>query len=93
MALMEDRWIETQSALCCTVFLGVYFTCLQMLEYLQAPFSISDGVYGRTFYVATGFHGLHVIIGTAFIAVIIYRHIQWHFTAGHHFGFEARAWY
>jgi cytochrome c oxidase subunit 3 len=61
------------------------------MEYVMARFSMADGVYGRTFFVATGFHGLHVIIGTTFIAVIIYRHAGHHFTATHHFGFEARA--
>lgn len=74
-----------------TVGLGVYFTALQAMEYLIASFRMRDGVYGRTFYVATGFHGLHVIIGTTFIAVILYRNMFLHFSRGHHFGFEARA--
>ena len=74
-----------------TVGLGIYFTALQGIEYIIASFRMRDGVYGRTFYVATGFHGLHVIIGTTFIAVRLYRKITLHFTRGHHFGFEARA--
>ena len=90
---MEDRWLEAHISLCVTVALGAYFTGLQAIEYLIASFSMRDGVYGRTFYVATGFHGLHVIIGTTFIAVILYRNMFLHFSAGHHFGFEARAWY
>ena len=90
---MEDRWLEAHVSLCVTVALGAYFTGLQAIEYLIASFTISDGVYGRTFYVATGFHGLHVIIGTTFIAVILYRNMFLHFSAGHHFGFEASAWY
>jgi len=61
------------------------------MEYAMSSFSIADRVYGRTFFVATGFHGLHVLIGTTFIAVILYRHTFFHFTSGHHFGFEARA--
>ena len=93
IALMEDRWLEAHISLCVTVALGAYFTGLQAIEYLIASFSMRDGVYGRTFYVATGFHGLHVIIGTTFIAVILYRNMFLHFSAGHHFGFEARAWY
>ena len=93
MALIEDRWMEAHASLCVTVGLGVYFTALQAMEYLMASFAMSDGVYGSTFYVATGFHGLHVIIGTTFIAVILYRNLFLHFSAGHHFGFEASAWY
>jgi cytochrome c oxidase subunit 3 len=58
----------------CTVILGFYFTALQALEYHEASFSISDAVYGSTFFVATGFHGLHVIIGTVFLAVCLVRH-------------------
>jgi len=58
-----------------------------------APFTLADGVYGRTFYLATGFHGLHVLIGTTFIRVMLYRNHFFHFTGDHHFGFEARAWY
>jgi len=91
IALMEDRWLEAHMSLCVTVGLGIYFTALQAMEYMIARFRISDGVYGRTFYVATGFHGLHVIIGTTFIAVILYRNMHLHFSRGHHFGFEARA--
>ena len=91
MALIEGLWLEAHSSLCITVGLGGYFTALQAMEYLMASFTISDGVYGRVFYVATGFHGLHVIIGTTFIAIILYRNIFLHFSSGHHFGFEARA--
>jgi len=91
MALIEDKWIEAHLSLVVTVSLGVYFTLLQGLEYVISSFSLADGVYGSTFFVATGFHGLHVIIGTTFIAVIIYRNFFFHFTKNHHFGFEARA--
>lgn len=83
--------MEAHISLCVTVGLGIYFTALQAMEYLIARFRMRDGVYGRTFYVATGFHGLHVIIGTTFIAVILYRNMFIHFSRGHHFGFEARA--
>uniref|UniRef100_A0AAU6QG20 Cytochrome c oxidase subunit 3 n=1 Tax=Prionospio multibranchiata TaxID=3050093 RepID=A0AAU6QG20_9ANNE len=76
-----------------TILLGMYFTLLQAFEYFEAPFTIADSVYGSTFFVATGFHGLHVIIGTAFLAVCFFRHISWQFSTGHHFGFEAAAWY
>nr|YP_009236175.1 cytochrome c oxidase subunit III [Campylorhynchus brunneicapillus]AMF83746.1 cytochrome c oxidase subunit III [Campylorhynchus brunneicapillus] len=80
-------------ALTLTVLLGFYFTGLQAMEYYEAPFSIADGVYGSTFFVATGFHGLHVIIGSIFLLVCLLRLIKYHFTSNHHFGFEAAAWY
>ena len=62
-----------------------------MFEYLEATFTISDGVYGSTFYMATGFHGFHVIIGTIFLTVCFFRLVNNHFTKRHHFGFEAAA--
>lgn len=76
-----------------TVFLAVIFTCLQAYEYLEASFNIADGIYGSTFYMATGFHGFHVIVGTLFLTVCLVRLIKYHFTTIHHFGFEAAAWY
>lgn len=76
-----------------TIFLAVFFTAFQVLEYLEAPFSISDSVYGSAFFMATGFHGFHVFIGTLFITVCLVRHLRGHFTKQHHFGFEAAAWY
>jgi len=74
-----------------TLFLALTFTALQAYEYIEATFSISDGIYGSTFFMATGFHGFHVIVGTAFIAVCTVRLIKNHFTKKHHFGFEAAA--
>lgn len=76
-----------------TICLAVAFTYLQWVEYTEASFSISDGIYGSTFYMATGFHGFHVIIGTIFILVCLIRVYYYHFTKEHHFGFEAAAWY
>nr|DBA44326.1 TPA_asm: cytochrome c oxidase subunit III [Depressigyra globulus] len=76
-----------------TVLLGVYFTYLQAGEYHEASFSISDGAYGSTFFVATGFHGLHVLIGSTFLIVCLLRLWSYHFSNSHHFGFEAAAWY
>lgn len=80
-------------ALIWTVLLAIIFTGLQSFEYLEAAFSISDSVYGSTFYLATGFHGLHVIIGTLFLFVCLVRLVHFHFTTKHHLGFEAAAWY
>jgi cytochrome c oxidase subunit 3 len=76
-----------------TILLAIIFTTLQYLEYITAPFSISDGVYGSTFYMATGFHGFHVFVGTCFLIVCLARLYLNHFTTSHHFGFEAAAWY
>lgn len=76
-----------------TITLGAYFTFLQVGEYQSAAFSIADRIYGSTFFVATGFHGLHVLIGTTFLAACLVRTLLWHFSTGHHFGFEAAAWY
>jgi heme/copper-type cytochrome/quinol oxidase subunit 3 len=61
------------------------------MEYVEATFRISDGIYGSTFYMATGFHGFHVIIGTIFLAVQLGRLVNYHLTTKHHFGFEAAA--
>nr|YP_009112361.1 cytochrome c oxidase subunit III [Prays oleae]AIY61495.1 cytochrome c oxidase subunit III [Prays oleae] len=92
-ALMESNFTQTSQSLFLTVMLGFYFTILQAYEYIEAPFTISDSVYGSTFFMATGFHGLHVIIGTLFLLICLIRHINNHFSMNHHFGFEAAAWY
>ena len=91
--IIENNRPEALQALTLTVILGIYFTALQAWEYLDSPFTIADRVYGSTFFVATGFHGLHVIIGTTFLAVCLGRLANHHFSTYHHFGFEAAAWY
>jgi len=80
-------------SLIATIVLAIFFTGLQALEYVHAPFTISDSVYGSTFYMATGFHGFHVFIGTCCLTVCLIRLYFHHFTREHHFGFEAAAWY
>nr|YP_009139061.1 cytochrome c oxidase subunit III [Polydactylus sextarius]AKE49776.1 cytochrome c oxidase subunit III [Polydactylus sextarius] len=92
-SIIEGNRKEATQALALTVLLGLYFTALQAMEYIEAPFTIADGVYGSSFFVATGFHGLHVIIGSTFLAVCLLRQMCYHFTTLHHFGFEAAAWY
>nr|BAF76624.1 cytochrome c oxidase subunit 3 [Asymmetron lucayanum] len=92
-ALLDGNRTEAIQALAFTVILGLYFTALQAWEYYEAPFTIADGIYGSTFFVATGFHGLHVIIGSTFLLVCLIRQISYHYTSSHHFGFEAAAWY
>jgi len=80
---------ETIVGLVVTIVLGVIFTALQGMEYYEAPFTIADSVYGSTFYVATGFHGLHVIIGTTFLIVSLVRIVEHQLTKHHHNGYEA----
>nr|YP_010632727.1 cytochrome oxidase subunit 3 [Pilophorus fibula]WBP64278.1 cytochrome oxidase subunit 3 [Pilophorus fibula] len=76
-----------------TIVLAIIFTVLQGLEYTVSSFTLSDSTYGSCFYFGTGFHGLHVIIGTAFIAVGFWRFLAYHFTDNHHLGFETSILY
>lgn len=92
-SLIEGNRNHINQALLITILLGLYFTILQASEYFETSFSISDGIYGSTFFIATGFHGLHVIIGSTFLIVCLLRQLKFHFTSKHHFGFEAAAWY
>nr|QPK42048.1 cytochrome c oxidase subunit III [Criotettix japonicus] len=92
-SMMESNQNQTMQGLIMTVMLGFYFTILQAYEYIEAQFSIADSVYGSTFFVATGFHGIHVMIGTTFLFICLLRLIMYHFSSAHHLGFEAAAWY
>ncbi len=92
-AILAGNHKETVSALVVTIVLAALFTTLQVLEYIEAPFTIADSVYGSCFFLATGFHGFHVFVGTIFLAVCLFRQLSFHFTRKHHFGFEAAAWY
>jgi cytochrome c oxidase subunit 3 len=76
-----------------TVLLGLLFTSCQAYEYMHAPFGFKNSIYGATFFMATGFHGFHVIIGTIFLFVCLMRAVAGDFTPKQHFGFEAAAWY
>ena len=80
-----------------TIVLGVLFSALQAYEYhhayTEANLKLNSGIYGSTFFMATGFHGFHVIIGTIFLTVCFFRALKGHFKPDHHFGFEAAAWY
>jgi cytochrome c oxidase subunit 3 len=82
---------ESVISLFVTILLGVFFTCFQGYEYYYCPFTIADSVFGSCFFVATGFHGLHVLVGTVFLMVSCHRLVNYHFTYFHHFGFEASA--
>ena len=92
-ALMAGNHERAALGLNLTILLGAYFTALQALEYIEASFRIADRAYGSTFFVATGFHGLHVLVGSLFLLVCSLRISLGHFRAAHHFGFEAAAWY
>mgnify|MGYP001164088428 FL=1 len=87
----QKSW--TISAMFVTILLAIFFTGFQYVEYIHATFTISDSVYGSCFFMATGFHGFHVFIGTVFLIVCTVRLMSNHFTREHHFGFEAAAWY
>ncbi len=76
-----------------TILLGIYFTLLQAYEYKSALFTLSDSIFGSIFFIATGFHGLHVIVGAIFLSVTLLRLLANHFSPYHHFGFEAATWY
>lgn len=76
-----------------TIILAIIFTALQGLEYVEAPFDISDSVYGSCFYMTTGFHGFHVFIGTCCLLVSLWRVVLGHYTKTHHFGLESAIWY
>ena len=76
-----------------TILLGAYFLVMQWVEYNEASLSFADGVYGRTFFLATGFHGMHVLVGTRFLFYVFILLINSKLLYNHHFSFEAAAWY
>jgi cytochrome c oxidase subunit 3 len=92
-ALLEGDRKGVKWGLILTVALGALFTCVQAYEYSHAAFAFSGGIYGATFFMATGFHGAHVLIGTIFLLVCLVRVLNGHFTPTQHLGFEFAAWY
>lgn len=90
--IIGDRGVVLD-ALLATISLAIIFTCLQVYEYMSGSFTISDSAYGSTFYMLTGFHGFHVIIGTLMIIVTALRVWKYELTKQHHFGFEGSAYY
>ncbi len=92
-AIIEGDRKGAKQALWLTVALGLLFSACQAFEYSHAAFNFSGGIYGATFFMATGFHGFHVIVGTIFLAVCLIRLYKGDFTPKQHFGFEAAAWY
>ncbi|MGI9481938.1 MAG: cytochrome c oxidase subunit 3 [Hyphomicrobiales bacterium] len=92
-ALLHNDRKGLKWGLICTIVLGLLFTAVQAYEYGHAAFGFSGSIYGSTFFMATGFHGFHVIVGTVFLIVCLFRALAGHFTPKQHFGFEAAAWY
>ncbi|MCB1459823.1 MAG: cytochrome c oxidase subunit 3, partial [Nitratireductor sp.] len=92
-ALLHNERGMLKAMLAITVALGVLFSVVQAYEYAHAPFTFHDSIYGATFFMATGFHGFHVLVGTIFLLVCLFRAMAGHFTPQKHFGFEAAAWY
>ena len=92
-SLLEGNRDGLKKGLWATVILGTTFTSLQAYEYAHASFGFGGDIYGSTFFMATGFHGFHVIVGTIFLTVCLIRAYKGQFSPKQHFGFEAAAWY
>jgi len=92
-ALLHNDRDSLKLGLICTVVLGVIFSAVQVYEYVEAPFGFADSIYGATFFMATGFHGFHVFVGTIFLLVCLIRAYKGQMSPEKHFGFEAAAWY
>jgi cytochrome c oxidase subunit III len=92
-ALLHNDRRGLKLGLLLTILLGATFTCVQAWEYAHAPFAFSNSIYGATFFMATGFHGAHVLIGTIFLVVCLVRANAGQFTPQQHLGFEFAAWY
>jgi cytochrome c oxidase subunit III len=92
-ALLEGDRKGLIQGLGVTILLGALFTSVQAYEYAHAAFSFKEGIYPSVFFMATGFHGFHVLIGTLFLTVCFFRALAGHFKPEQHFGFEAAAWY
>lgn len=91
--IIQGNYKKSLQYLYYTILLAFFFTLLQYYEYCSAPFSINDSVYGSIFFLLTGFHGAHVVIGTILLIICYIRLILKHFTRQHHLGFECSAWY
>jgi cytochrome c oxidase subunit 3 len=89
----ENNRRDLKQGLIIAVLLGMLFTFFQAYEYSHAAFGFAGNVYGASFFMATGFHGFHVLIGTIFLLVCLIRAYKGHFTPEQHVGFEAAAWY
>lgn len=91
--LLNNKKNKTIIYLNLTILLSIYFIILQIIEYKEATFTFSDSIFGSSFYIATGFHGIHVIIGIIFLIINLIRIKKLHFSFIHHIRFELAAWY
>nr|WOW98988.1 cytochrome c oxidase subunit III [Cixiini sp.] len=92
-SMILNKFKMTNKALMLTISLGFYFSILQSWEYSQSSFTLADSIYGASFFMSTGFHGIHVIVGTIFILICLLRNKNMHMTKYHHSGLEMAAWY
>ena len=92
-SLLSGQTSSRLTSLGLTLLLGVFFSSLQLFEYYISSFCISDSVFGSCFFLATGFHGIHVLIGTLFLLVAFLRIINFHFSPSRHLGFLFACWY
>lgn len=92
-SLINNYFGKSVISLALTIILGLYFLYMQYIEYSETSFSLADGIYGRTFFMATGFHGIHVIVGTSFLIYVLFNLLSSKLLYNHHFSFEAAAWY
>ncbi len=92
-AIIKRIKARATKALALTILLGGIFTLFQGFEYTEAPFCMADSAFGSTFFIATGFHGLHVIIGSIFLTVSLFRFVKINASSSHMVGFECAAWY
>jgi cytochrome c oxidase subunit 3 len=92
-ALKHGKRVQLALGLLVTIALGATFLIFQAHEYGEATFGFKDGIYPSVFYMATGFHGFHVLCGTLFLTVCLFRALRGDFTPEQHVGFEAAAWY
>nr|AFY16824.1 cytochrome c oxidase subunit III [Leptobelus sp. HL-2012] len=92
-SVLTKNFTQSMKSMMITITLGIYFSLLQLYEYYESSFSISDSVYGSSFFMSTGFHGIHVMIGTTFIYISKMRIKNLHISSNHHVGFECSAWY
>lgn len=92
-SIMNNFFNKSVVSLAATVGLGAYFMLMQYVEYREARFAIADGVYGSTFFMATGFHGFHVTVGALFLSYVLVALLRGQILYNHHFAFEAAAWY
>nr|YP_010471417.1 cytochrome c oxidase subunit III [Tetragonula pagdeni]UVG40752.1 cytochrome c oxidase subunit III [Tetragonula pagdeni] len=93
LSLVMSNLKKSLKTLFCTILMGVYFSMVQMVEYFNSSFCINDSVYGSIFFISTGFHGIHVLVGTMFLTVSLARMYSMHFSTIHHINYELSVWY